>query len=167
MRVLPDNLRDLLKEPIGQLVDEKQLLKLLQNEKYVVSVGDTVTYTLLKHEIEPFFCIVDFKTRRGICSPEVKDLIKAFGKKSIVVENPPATISDDLWNVIELAYENLDEGSLRIEVDGEEDLASLVAIYLAPPDVTIIYGLPDKGVLVVKPTRENKKFVKEVLDKML
>ena len=166
MRILPDNLRDLLKEPIGQLVNEKQLLKLLQNEKYIVSIGDLVTYTLLKHEIEPFFCIVDFKTRRGVCSSEVKDLIKSFGKKSIVVQNPPATISDDLWNVIELAYEDLKEGGLRIEVDGEEDLASLAAIYLAPSDVTIIYGLPDKGVLVVKPTRENKKLVKEILDKM-
>lgn len=166
MRVLPDNLRDLLKEPIGQLVDEKELLKLLRKEKYIVSVGDLVTYTLLKHEIEPFFCIVDFKIRRGECSSEIKDLIKSFGKKSIVVQNPPATISDDLWNVIEMAYENLENGSLRIEIEGEEDLASLAAIYMAPPDVTIIYGLPDKGVLVVKPTRENKKLVKEILDKM-
>jgi uncharacterized protein (UPF0218 family) len=166
MRVLPDNLRDLLKEPIGQLVDEKQLLKLLKNEKYIVSIGDLVTYTLLKHEIEPVFCIVDFKTRRGVCSSEIIEVIKSFGKKSIVVQNPPATISDDLWNVIEMAYENLEMGSLRIEIDGEEDLASLAAIYLAPSDVTIIYGLPDKGVLVVKPTRENKKFVKEVIDKM-
>ena len=166
MRVLPDNLRDLLKEPIGQLVDEKQLLKLLKNEKYIVSIGDLVTYTLLKHEIEPVFCIVDFKTRRGVCSSEIIEVIKSFGKKSIVVQNPPATISDDLWNVIEMAYENLEMGSLRIEIDGEEDLASLAAIYLAPLDVTIIYGLPDKGVLVVKPTRENKKFVKEVIDKM-
>ena len=166
MRVLPDNLRDLLKEPIGQLVDEPGLLNLLKKEKYIVSVGDMVTYTLLKHEIEPFFCIVDFKTRRGSCSLEIKDLIKSFGKKSIIVRNPPATISDDLWNIIEMAFENLSEGGLRIEIDGEEDLASLAAIYLAPSDVTIIYGLPDKGVLVVKPTPENKKRVKEILDKM-
>ena len=166
MRVLPDNLRDLLKEPIGQLVNEKELLKLLRKEKYIVSIGDLVTYTLLKHEIEPVFCIVDFKTRRGECSSEIIDIIKSFGKKSIVVQNPPATISDDLWNVIEMAYKNLGIGSLRIEIEGEEDLASLAAIYMAPSDVTIIYGLPDKGVLVVKPTRENKKFVKEILDKM-
>ncbi len=166
MRVLPDNLRDLLKEPIGQLVDDKELLKLLRNEKYIVSVGDLVTYTLLKHEIEPVFCIVDYKTRRGVCSSEIKDMIKSYGKKCIVVQNPPATISDDLWNVIELAYENLENGSLRIEIEGEEDLASLAAIYMAPSDVTIIYGLPDRGVLVVKPTPKNKQLVKEILDKM-
>ena len=166
MRVLPDNLRDFLKQPVGQLVDEKELLELLQNEKYIVSIGDMVTYTLLKNEIEPIFCIVDYKTRRGECSSEMIELIKSFGNKSVIVENPPATISDDLWNVIEMAYENLEIGSLRIEIEGEEDLASLAAIYMAPSDVTIIYGLPDKGVLVIKPTPENKRLVKEILDKM-
>ena len=166
MRVLPDNLRDFLKQPVGQLVDEKELLELLQNEKYIVSIGDMVTYTLLKNEIEPVFCIVDYKTRRGECSSEMIDLIKSFGNKSVIVENPPATISDALWNVIEMAYETLEIGSLRIEIEGEEDLASLAAIYMAPSDVTIIYGLPDKGVLVIKPTPENKQLVKEILDKM-
>ena len=166
MHILPDNLRNLLREPIGQLVNENELIDILKNEKYIVSIGDLVTYTILKNEIEPIFCIVDYKTRRGKCSIEIIDFIKSFGKKSIVVKNPPATISDDLWNVIKIAYENIELSSLRIEVDGEEDLASLAAIYMAPPDVTIIYGLPDKGVLVVKPTLKNKQLVKEILDKM-
>ena len=166
MRVLPNNLRDFLKEPMGQLVNEKKLLNLLKNEKYIVSIGDLVTYTILKNDIEPIFCVVDFKTRRGKCPIEIIKLIKSFGKKSIIIKNPPGTISDDLWKVIEIAFENLDADTLRIEIDGEDDLASLAAIYLAPKDVTIIYGLPDKGVLVVKPTFENKKKVKEILDKM-
>jgi uncharacterized protein (UPF0218 family) len=37
---------------------------------------------------------------------------------------------------------------------------------LAPPDVTIIYGLPNKGVVVVKASDENKQKVKEILDEM-
>jgi len=166
MRVLPKNLRDFLKEPMGKLVNEEELLNLLKNEKFIVSIGDLVTYTILKNHIEPVFCVVDFKTRRGECSPEIVELIKSFGKKSIAVKNLPGVISDDLWRIIELAFENLEIGSLRIEVDGEDDLASLAAIFLAPKDVTIIYGLPDKGVLVVNPTYENKKKVKEILDKM-
>ena len=167
MRILPENLRDHLKKPIvGVLVDENKLLQMLKDEEYIVSVGDTVTYTLLKNDILPFFCIVDYKTRRGPCEKKVIDLIKSFGKKSVIVKNKPATISDDLWNTIKLAFENNEQGSLRIEVEGEEDLASLAAIYLAPVDVTIIYGLPDKGVLVVKSNKENKEKVKEILDKM-
>jgi len=166
MHVLPDKLRDLLKTPVGKLVDENGLVELLKNEKRIISIGDQVTYTLLKHEIEPSICVVDFKTRRGECPNEIVELLKSFGKKVIVVENPAGTLSDDLFNTIKLAVENLEVGQLRIEVVGEEDLASLPAIYYAPPDATIIYGLPNKGVLVVKPTKDMKQKVREVLDEM-
>ena len=166
MRVLPEKLRDLLKTPVGKLVNEKELLELVKNEKYIISIGDLVTYTLLKHNIEPSFCVVDFKTRRGECSKDVVDLLKSFGKKCIVVQNPSGILSDDLWRVIKHAIDNLKIGSLRIEVEGEEDLASLPAIYFAPSDAIIIYGLPNKGVLVIKPTKEMKQKVKDVLDEM-
>jgi hypothetical protein len=166
MHVLPDKLRDLLKTPVGKLVDEKGLIELLRNEKHIISIGDQVTYTLLKYDIEPSFCVIDFKTKRGKCSKETVKTLKSFGKKCVVVENPAGTISDDLISTVKLAIDNLDVGSLRIEVVGEEDLASLPAIYFAPPDATIIYGLPNKGVLVVKPTKEMKEKVREVLDEM-
>jgi uncharacterized protein (UPF0218 family) len=168
MRLLPDELRDKLKKPIGKFfVDERELLIFLKNEKYIVSVGDQVTYTLLKNNIFPIFCIVDFKIERGNYSPVLKKLIKSFGKKTLTVKNLQGEISDELWSAIKNAYNVLEKGSLRIEVLGEEDMASLAAIFLAPRnDVTIIYGLPDKGVVVVKATDENKLKVKEVLDEM-
>ena len=166
MYKLPDTLRNLLKTQIGQLVNEKQLIDILKNERYIVSVGDQVTYTLLKNNIEPVFCIVDYKTHRGNCSDEICSLIKSFGKKSVVIKNPIGCITDELWNVVKYALENLDDGSLRIEIEGEEDLASLAVISMAPEDVTIIYGLPNKGVLVVRPTKENKQKTNKVLDKM-
>ncbi|MCK4333129.1 MAG: DUF359 domain-containing protein [Thermoplasmatales archaeon] len=166
MRILPDDLREILKEPIDKLVDERGLLKLLKKEEYIVSVGDQVTYTLLKHNIEPVFCIVDFKIKRGPSPSDIKNMIQSFGKKNVVIRNPPGCISDDLWNAIETAYDDLEKGSLLIVVEGEEDLAALPAIFLAPKDVTIIYGLPNKGVVVVKSTEENKRKVKEILDKM-
>jgi len=163
---LPDDLRDKLKEPIGLLVNEEELLRLLLKEEHIVSVGDQVTYTLLKNDIEPIFCVVDFKTKRNRCSNDIKEKIQSFGKKRVLITNPPRCISVSLWNVIETAFDNLEKGSLRIEIDGEEDLAALPAILLAPRDVTIIYGLPNKGVLVVKATKENKRKVKEILNKM-
>ena len=166
MKVLPDNLRDKLKEPIGRLVSEDQLIRILRNEKFIVSIGDTVTYTILKHDIEPVFCVVDYHTRRGKCSEEIINKIKDFGKKTVVVNNPKGKISDELIYNIKKGFTNLEIGQLRIEVVGEEDLASLPAIYYAPAVVTIIYGLPDKGVLVVKPTDKNKEKVREVLEKM-
>ena len=167
MRVLPDDLRDILKEPIGKLVNEKQLLKLLSDEKSIVSIGDQVTYTLLKNDIKPIFCVVDYKTRRGEFPQKFIQIIKAYGNKIVRVKNPQGCISDELWGAIENAFENANERvSTRIEVDGEEDLASLVAIFMAPLDVTIIYGLPNKGVLVVKPTSQNKEKVSDILNQM-
>jgi uncharacterized protein (UPF0218 family) len=166
MRVLPKELRDKLKEPIGQLVDEKELLKLLQYKKYIVSIGDQVTFTLLKNGFNPIICIVDYIVKRKECTPEIKDTIQSYGKKHIRIQNPPGQITDQLWSAIESAYSHLGEETLCIEIHGEEDLAALPAIYLAPPDVTIIYGLPNKGVVVVKATKENKSKVKEILDRM-
>ena len=166
MRYLPDDIRGLLKEPIGRLVNEEKLLEILE-EEFVISIGDQVTYTLLKNNIKPIFCVVDYKTRRGKFPLEFVNIIKAYGDEVIEVENPQGTITDELWDAVQEAFELACEGiATRIEVDGEEDLASLVVIYMAPPDVTIIYGLPDKGVLVVKPTQDNKNKVQEVFDKM-
>jgi len=166
MRVLPNNLRKKLKQPIGKLVQEEELINILKKEKYVVSIGDEVTYTILKNNIKPVFCVVDFHTRRGKCSDEIIKEIKSFGKKNVLVNNPPGTLTDELLDAVKYGFSNLEPGFLRIDVKGEEDLASLAVIFFAPSVVTIIYGLPDKGVLVVRPTKENKEKVKEILDKM-
>lgn len=166
MKILPNNLRDILKEPIGLLLDEKKLVKLLKNERYIISIGDIVTYTLLKNNIKPFLGIVDYKTRRGACTEEIKNVIKSFGKK-IIVQNPPGCISDDLWEVMESVLKDLRYGNILIEIEGEEDLASLAAIYLAPENVSIVYGLPDKGILLIKPTKKIKRKVEEVLKRMV
>jgi uncharacterized protein (UPF0218 family) len=166
MYVLPDDLKDTLKGHIGQLVDEPGLLKLLKKEKYIVTVGDKVTYTLLKNGFTPVLCIVDYILERKPYPAEMKALIQGFGKVHLRIRNPPGTISDELWDAIKTVFENLKNNPVCIEVDGEEDLASLAAIYLAPRGVTVIYGLPNKGVVVVKATIAHKQKVKEVLDRM-
>ncbi len=166
MYKISKNLRDILNKPIGILVNEKKLIQILKNKKKIISIGDTVTYTLLKNGLKPIFCIVDYKTHRGICEDEIIEEIKSFAKKTIKVENPPGFITKDLYEVIKIIFENLQYGPFRIEIDGEEDLASLIVLLFAPKDVTIIYGLPDKGVLVVKPTKQIKDKVKKILDIM-
>jgi hypothetical protein len=166
MLVLPDDIRKKLQEPIGQLVDEHDLLAVLQSEQFIVTVGDLVTYTLLKNALYPKICIVDFIVERKPYSSEMKETIKEFGVIHVHVKNPQGVITDELWDALESSFHMIEKGPICIEVEGEEDLASLAAIYLAPPDATIIYGLPNKGVVIVKATEAHKKKVKEVLDKM-
>ena len=48
---LPDDLRWALQEPFGLVVNEEKLVELLKKEKYIVSIGDMVTYTILKYNI--------------------------------------------------------------------------------------------------------------------
>ncbi|HUS98920.1 MAG TPA: DUF359 domain-containing protein [Candidatus Thermoplasmatota archaeon] len=166
MYVLPDDLKDTLKGHIGKLVDEPELIKLLKKEKFIVTVGDKVTYTVLKHGIIPVLCIVDFILERKPYPSEMKACIQGFGRVHLKIKNPAGTITDELWNAIQTVFQNMQKGPVCIEVDGEEDLASLAAIYLAPGGVTVIYGLPNKGVVVVKATTAHKQKVKEVLDRM-
>jgi Uncharacterized protein conserved in archaea len=52
-----------------------------------------------------------------------------------------------------------------IIVDGEEDLAALSAIFLAPENTKVIYGMPDEGVVVVD-SSDSKEKVKKLLKKM-
>ena len=164
--MLPDDLKDTLKGHIGRLVDEPGLLKLLKKEKYIVSIGDKVTYTVLKHGFTPVLCIVDNLLERKPCPSKMRTLVQGFGKVHLKIKNPPGTISDELWEAMKSVFENLDKSPVCIEVDGEEDLASLAAIYLAPRGATVIYGLPNKGVVVVKTTTAHKQKVKDVLDRM-
>jgi uncharacterized protein (UPF0218 family) len=165
--VLPEKLRDELKKPLGKLFKEKELLNFIKNEKYIVSIGDLVTYTLLKNNVKPLMCIVDYKTKRKTCSKNIIEIIKSYGDEKIKVENPPGCITNELWDSINDSYKKISIKKIIIEVKGEEDLATLPALILAPNrDVTIIYGMPDKGVVVVKAIEENIIKAKNIINEM-
>jgi uncharacterized protein (UPF0218 family) len=166
MHVLPDQLRNILNQPVGKLVNESELVSLLINESFIISIGDKVTYTLLYHKIAPTIAIVDYICERKTYEEDKIKVIKQFGNLVLQAKNPAGQLTDDLWHTIETAIKRADEGPIRIEVDGEEDMASLAAIYLAPVDATVIYGLPNKGVIAIKANAEFKQKVKEVLNQM-
>jgi uncharacterized protein (UPF0218 family) len=165
--ILTEKLRVELKKPLGPLFIENEFLDFIKNDKYIISIGDLVTYTILINNIKPQFCIVDYKTKRKSCSKDIINVIKEYGDKIINVRNPPGCITEELWVSISESYKSIGLKNIRIEVDGEEDLATLPAIALAPKrDVTIIYGLPDKGVVVVKTIEENIIKAKNIINEM-
>jgi GTP-dependent dephospho-CoA kinase len=166
MYTLPKSLEAELKQPLGRLVDEPTLLQLLAKEQHIISIGDRVTFTVLSHGIRPSICIVDFILERNPYAPEMRKLISSYGKTIVQVRNPPGTISDELWTALEALFSHPERYPVRVEVQGEEDLAALAAIALAPGGATIIYGLPNRGVVVVTATPENKKTVNGVLQRM-
>ena len=164
---LPTSLRKTLKKPIGMLADEQTLLEEITQYTHVISVGDQVTYTLLTHQIIPWFCVIDYQIKRNQDSQKIKNTLQSYGDSDITVSNPPGTITHELWDQVKNTYQTLPPTkTLRIEVNGEEDLAALPAILFAPENVTIIYGMPDKGVVIVPSTDEHKTKVKEIIAQM-
>ncbi len=99
-----------------------------------VSVGDIVSE---KHKAE--VKIVDYKSKRRTYRDETS-LLNV--KKYRIVVNPPGTLSLNAMTIIN----NTRTGYIR--VIGEEDL--LVIPFLTRSDVSVVYGQPDVGVVLVK-----------------
>ncbi|MEM4312361.1 MAG: DUF359 domain-containing protein [Nitrososphaerales archaeon] len=144
---LTDDLRLRLKEPLGKLFNDEKILSeefidIIRDCKLLVSVGDRSTERLISMGIIPKIQIVDGKEqriKRPLPQGEYK-LIKCF--------NPAGYISSSSI----ISYKRALKGKkpVRILVDGEEDLLTLLALYFSPKGSVVIYGQPNKGMVIVK-----------------
>lgn len=159
---MPDRMRSALAEPFGPLIEARDAAPYLKGAKAIVAVGDVVTANLHKYGFCPDIAIVDYKTKR---STSVDSKNWREGRTVIKVANPQSTITKEMLDAISEAYARLPEKTL-IEVEGEEDLAALVCISLAPGTYIIVYGMPDKGMTVVSPGKNEKKRAAEYLAEM-
>ncbi len=161
---VPENLRKELGTPIGiVLTAKKDILKEISGSEFVITVGDIVTLDLLDSGFIPDLSIIDYMTKRDSKS----NLEKRYSKHAqpeIKILNPAGQITSELWNAIEDACKN--PRKLRIVVDGEEDLAALACIALAPENTTVIYGIPNRGASIHHVDDALRKMVMSVLDKM-
>ncbi len=159
---LPENLRAELQKVHGRLLRECELSKVLKTENGIlISVGDVVTYTLLKHGFSPKVAVVDYKTKRE--NIELEE-IKNFGDIVYRVKNPPGTITPDFAKRIRDAINYV--GNVRVEVDGEEDLGVIPAVIYAPVGGIVIYGMPNTGLVLLKVTDDDKKSALEIVRNM-
>jgi uncharacterized protein (UPF0218 family) len=141
---LPEELRHELKEPMGPVYTDVEVL-LGDATEPIIAVGDIVTYHLLTAGYQPDVALVDGKTKREEVEREVIEAIDGFDHK-IEVENPPGTLTDDLLEALVDAIER--PGTVVITVVGEEDLAALPAIVTAPDGASVVYGQPDEGMVL-------------------
>ena len=80
------------------------------------------------------------------------------------MKNAPGVTSVELWTAIEGAYKS--RGNTLIEVEGEEDLASIPAILMAPDGAIVIYGVPDKGIAVYEVGETLRQLVNKNMEKL-
>ena len=138
----------------------------LYNSKFVATVGDICTIKLIQEEIVPNLMIVDYKTKRNVKLTEIQmSTIESIKCKSVEVDNEPGTISQQLYFEIKNAIES--EIMTKIIVKGEEDLATLPVIKHSRKGAKVIYGMPDKGMVVVDVNQQTKLRASKLLERML
>jgi hypothetical protein len=158
--VLPEEMRDELKVPLGPVLQEEGLVPLLADAGPVCTVGDMTTETLHRMGVPIHLAVVDYQTKRRR-DARWERALAPVGERTLDVENPAATITAGLYNGVMSSWESGE--SVKIVVRGEEDLASLPAILHAPGGATVIYGIPDTGLCLVQVDERARDVVRDVL----
>ncbi|AKM78772.1 MAG: hypothetical protein UX85_C0008G0043 [Candidatus Beckwithbacteria bacterium GW2011_GWB1_47_15] len=167
---LPKNLRPSLKKPFSRLLTSRQVrLKLTASRPFLtISVGDIATMSLISHGFKPNLTVVDLKTQRQ----QIFTSLASLGLNSwprLTAANPPGSIT---WRLTQKLLESLEQltyqpGHRVILVDGEEDLAVLPAVLLAPLTSVVIYGQPHQGLVYIKVTERAKAKAARFIQKFI
>ncbi|MFB6082011.1 MAG: GTP-dependent dephospho-CoA kinase family protein [Halanaeroarchaeum sp.] len=142
---LPAAARDAFKEALGPIYEDAEQL-LADAGEPVVAVGDVVTYYLVRAGHPPHLAVVDGLTEREAVEAEIEAGVPDADRERRV-ENPAGELTDALIVAIREALDA--EGSTLVRVDGEEDLATLPAVLLAPDGASVVYGQPGAGMVRV------------------
>ena len=114
------------------------------NSRFLVSVGDAVTDALLKIGVIPDVSIVDLQIQRKQVYKNVTEI--GFRGDFILetVKNPAGTVSYAGFHaLIRLINRVRQIGNHAVlQVIGEEDLFTLLALFVAPLGSLIVYGQP-------------------------
>lgn len=161
--VLPAQTRAALATPLGRVLGSREAVAEGRRAACLALVGDVTTDTFVEAGVLPRLMVVDHRTKRRPSALRSGEKLKSSALVRVQASNPPGVITWGLWRAVAEAYGR--SGSTLVEVEGEEDLAALPAIALAPPGGLVCYGQPDAGVVVVK-ADEARGFVTRLLKKM-
>ena len=157
--VLPAGNREEFKAPIGREMDDSELDS-FDAQTTLITVGDVVSLTFRKHGIRPFLSIYDGKTERREMT-EFAILVQDEERDEVV--SPAGMITAELARSIRGRIEGT--GGL-ILVDGEEDLALLPCILMAPIGTNIVYGWPGKCMMLVTTDEDIRTKATQLMVKM-
>jgi uncharacterized protein (UPF0218 family) len=166
-RHLTPELRIKLKTPLGILIKGSfaetigTIKDLVRKEKpiAIISIGDTVSKNLTENRLPLKLAIIDNKVMRKNIRP-----ILLKSEKTIHVKNPSGTITEGASEAVQEALKS--DCTVKVVVDGEEDLLALIAILYSPENSFVIYGQPSEGVVLVRVTPRKKAEIAEILKAM-
>ena len=162
---LPDDLRDQLKNPLGNLISDndpnkENIIKKISAESILITVGDRTTENMLQLGLKPQVQIIDGLEKRNQRVVPVDDTINT----NLSCRNPPGEITEESIQIIKKAFSS--EPPVRIVVDGEEDLLVIPVCTSAPENSVVMYGQPNEGLVIVQITPKIRAKVQKILDVM-
>ena len=160
---MPDSMRVELSMPFGSLFKGEEVLEALSECDRVIAVGDVVSSTLINKGVIPHLTVYDRRNeRREMKAGEhPADLLNV---PETIVENPPGSITSGMFRALKDGLDSRDKTKVRVE--GEEDLAALVCAAIAPAGSCLVYGLPGKGVVLVRTDAEVNKAAQGLIRSM-
>lgn len=158
--VVNEAIKKFVRKPLGKLIKEKQLLAIFKGD--VIAVGDKVTLTCDKLGLAPKVAIIDYRIMRKAVSGKERAKLKNFGDITLHAKNAPGAISLEAWEKVREAISFVGE-VVRVDIDGEEDLLTLAAIFNADIGTKVIYGQPRKGIVAVEVTAEKKRELADLI----
>ena len=161
---LPDSLRDQLKIPLGVLLpigqdNKTNIQKYLSDNSYIITVGDRTTEKMIDFDLIPSLQIID-----GLEKRIKRDILKLGSAFELKIDNPAAEITLQSIEIIKKAFTM--NSPIRLTVNGEEDLLVLPVCIHAPDNSVILYGQPNKGLVLVQITTEIRNKAQALLDLM-
>jgi uncharacterized protein (UPF0218 family) len=162
---LPDDLRDQLKTPLGNLISDndpnkENIIKKISAESIIITVGDRTTENILQLGLKPQIQIIDCLEKRNQRTAPIDDTVNT----KLSCRNPPGEITEESIQVIKKAFSS--EPPVRIVVDGEEDLLVIPVCISAPENSVVMYGQPNEGLVIVQITPKIRAKVQKILDSM-
>ncbi|MEN4029003.1 MAG: GTP-dependent dephospho-CoA kinase family protein [Methanobacterium sp.] len=147
------------KKPFGKIyLTLDDINRSVLENHFIISVGDETTNNLLNAGIIPEISIIDHIIERKPSKHSIE-----YSTVTLNAVNPPGAITDELWVTIQKSFDIAPKSNVLIVVDGEEDLAVIPCVLMAPKGSLILYGQPGEGVVLVEVDKVRKK-AKEMLN---
>ncbi len=175
--ILTKEVESNLKDPFGRLFegpedDTSVAIRAVLEETFgshgpIIAVGDVTVKALQDLGSPADIALIDGKTKRQewLFASKIDHSIYDTKRSCI---NPPGQLSIDLFEACSNAISDWNKGKTTciIEVDGEEDLAPLLLHPLAPLGAVVLYGQPNRGVVLRWTGFDSKSRCRDLLNGM-
>ena len=156
---IPGAMRDELGQPFGTVFEGAAQAAAFASGSRIISVGDYVSNSLISLGARPSVIVVDGRVNRRPYSADARP-----GYEKVCARNRRGWLTHDMWMA---AQRSLGSGRpVRVVVSGEEDMAVLPFMMLSGPGSCIMYGLPGKGVCVIRTSDKTWKEGRRILKRI-